>query len=214
MAAFSAGRPKESNPNGDRTALALHGLVADRQVTEGVVAHVALVRRPRRVGVHAQRVELLPGVVVVDLVGALVVPVALPLPLHRIDVVRACHRTRVGDTLVRLSRPSRCRRALGRPIRGSPAPGTRRGGFSSTAIVDLHHWGRSSAGRAPDWQSGGSWVQVPSPPPTITVLSPAWALCHRTYSPRLSLEGRRRSTLQRTADQAILRQANWIAPGR
>ena len=97
MAAFSAGRPKESKPNGAEHGLALHGLVADDQVTEGVVADVALVRRPRGVGVHAQRVELLPRVVVVDLVGALVVPVALPLALDRFDVVRACHATRVGE---------------------------------------------------------------------------------------------------------------------
>ena len=88
MAAFSAGRPKESKPIGAEDALALHGLVANDQVTEGVVADVPLVRRPRRVGVHAQRVELLPRVVVGDLVGALVDPVTLPLALHRIDVIR------------------------------------------------------------------------------------------------------------------------------
>ena len=67
--------------DGAEHALAQHGLVANDQVTEGVVAHVPLVRRPRRVGVHAQRVELLPGIVVVDLVGAVLRPVALPLAL-------------------------------------------------------------------------------------------------------------------------------------
>ena len=97
MAAFSAGQAEGVEPDGAEDALALHGLVANDQVTEGVVAHVALVRRPRGVGVHAQRVELLPGVVVVDLVGALLGPVALPLRLHRVDVVGACHATRVGD---------------------------------------------------------------------------------------------------------------------
>ncbi len=87
-------------PDRAQDPLALHGLVADGQVAEGVVPDVALVRRPGGVGVHAQRVELLPGIVVVDLVGALVVPVALPLTLHCDHVVRACHGTRVGDTLV------------------------------------------------------------------------------------------------------------------
>ena len=94
------GQAEGVEPDRAQDALALHGLVADGQVAEGVVPDVALVRRPRGIGVHAQRVELLPGVVVVDLVGALVVPVALPFALHRIDVVRACHRTRVGDTPV------------------------------------------------------------------------------------------------------------------
>ena len=95
------GRQAEGvEPDRAQDPLALHGLVADGQVAEGVIPDVALVRRPGGVGVHAQRVELLPGVVVVDLVGALVVPVALPFALHCIDVVRACHATRVGDTLV------------------------------------------------------------------------------------------------------------------
>ena len=154
--------------DGAEDALAQHGLVANDQVTEGVVAHVALVRRARGVGVHAQRVELLPGVVVVDLVGAVLGPVALPLALHRVDVVGACHATRVGDGLElpdqrraglrsRVGVRSPCgqaRRPRAEPERPFP-----------TAIVDLRHWGRSSAGRALDWQSRGSWVQVPSPPP-------------------------------------------------
>ena len=94
------GEAEGVEPDRAEDPFALHGLVADGQVPEGVVPDVALVCRPRGVGVHAQRVELLPGIVVVDLVGALVVPVALPFALHRIDVVRACHPTRVGDTLV------------------------------------------------------------------------------------------------------------------
>ena len=95
------GRQAEGvEPDRAEDPFSLHGLVADGQVPEGVVPHVALVRRPGGVGVHAQCVELLPGIVVVDLVGALVIPVALPFALHRIDVVRACHPTRVGDTLV------------------------------------------------------------------------------------------------------------------
>ena len=161
------GRQAEGvEPDRAQDPFALHGLVADRQVPEGVVPDVALVRRPRGVGVHAQRVELLPGIVIVDLVCALVIPVALPFALHRIDVVCACHPTRVGDTLVG-SEP--CRGRLVGAGRWSNCPsrssGTGQAPASPTANVVLHHWGRSSAGRAPDWQSGGSWVQVPSPPP-------------------------------------------------
>ena len=162
------GQAEGVEPDRAEDALALHGLVADGQVAEGVVADVALVRRPRGVRVHAQRVELLPGIVVVDLVGALVIPVALPLALHRSDVVRACHATRVGDTLV-ASGPNRGGSgAAGRASISERRSGARDGTrwVSPTASVVLHHWGRSSAGRAPDWQSGGSWVQVPSPPPT------------------------------------------------
>ena len=87
MAAFSAGRPKLSNPIGLQHAVAVHGAVADDQVAEGVVAHVAQVGRARRVGVHAEHVERRPGVVVVDLVGALVGPPLLPAGLdllHRV----------------------------------------------------------------------------------------------------------------------------------
>ena len=152
-------------------ALALHGLVADGQVAEGVVPDVPLVRRPGGIGVHAQRVELLPGIVVIDLVGALVVPVALPFALHRIDVVRACHGTRVGDTPVPSGQRRRRFSGRGSPFRGCPGPRSETGRVSSTASVGVHHWGRSSAGRAPDWQSGGSWVQVPSPPQNFRSLS-------------------------------------------
>ena len=80
-------------------ALAQHGLVADGQVAEGVVPHVPLVGRARRVGVHAQRVVLLPRIVVVDPVGAFVLPVALPLLLNCNDVERPGHPTRVGEAI-------------------------------------------------------------------------------------------------------------------
>ena len=89
--------------DGAEHALALHRLVPDRQVTERVVADMSLVGRTGWIGVHAQRVELRAGVVVLYLVGALVVPVALPFALHRADVVRACHDTRVGDAPARPS---------------------------------------------------------------------------------------------------------------
>src|SRR5580698_7987764 len=57
------------------------------------------------------------------------------------------------------ARPPKFRRRLRVNHSGGP------GASASTAKLLSHHWGRSSAGRAPDWQSGGSWVQVPSPPP-------------------------------------------------
>ena len=77
---------------GREHGLALHGLVPDHQVAEGVVAHVALVGRAGRVGVHAEGVEGRSRVVVVDLVGPLVAPALLPLALDRLDVVGPCHR--------------------------------------------------------------------------------------------------------------------------
>ena len=61
-------------------------------------------------------------------------------------------------------------------LRSVPVPpgatSTVPGPTAVTAILSPHHWGRSSAGRAPDWQSGGSWVQVPSPPPLFLVKGP------------------------------------------
>ena len=80
--------------------LAQHRLVADDEVTEGVVAHVALMGRTRGVRVHAERVERRPRVVVVDLVGLLVAPALLPFALDGLDVVFACHPPilRVGCT--------------------------------------------------------------------------------------------------------------------
>ena len=90
--------PEGVEAQGAEDGLAPHGLVAAGQVAERVVADVPLMGGSRGVGVHAQGVELLARVVVVDLVGALFLPVALPLPFHRIDVVPPCHATRVGDT--------------------------------------------------------------------------------------------------------------------
>ena len=180
------GQAEGIEPDRAQDPLALHGLVADGQVAEGVVPDVALVGRPRRVGVHAQRVELLPRIVVVDLVGALVIPVALPLALHRIDVVCACHATRVGDTLVG-SEPNQGVPAGSDGSSIRPSAGVRDGPrrVSPTASVALHHWGRSSAGRAPDWQSGGSWVQVPSPPPKFLMRASGFGRkFRRTIRPR------------------------------
>ena len=76
---------------GRENGLTLHRLVADDEVAKGVVAHVALMGRPRRVRVHAEDVEGRPGVVVVDLVGPLVQPPLLPLPLDGVEFVRPRH---------------------------------------------------------------------------------------------------------------------------
>ena len=125
MAAFSAGRPKESKPIGREHGVAVHGAVADDQVAEGVVAHVTLVGRPARVRVHAQHVERGPGVVVLDLVGAASVPAVLPLALDLLDVVRlGCHagshgRGRARPILLLLTD---AQRALARARRGSSLP--------------------------------------------------------------------------------------------
>ncbi len=59
-----------------------HGPMTDQQVTEGVVADVAHVRRARRVRVHAEHVPGRTGIGGIDLVGALVGPALLPLLLH------------------------------------------------------------------------------------------------------------------------------------
>lgn len=67
------------------------------------------------------------------------------------------------------TRPGRRNQAPATPLGGYPAAQDESGWGSRTAKFDLHHWGRSSAGRAPDWQSGGSWVQVPSPPPKFLI---------------------------------------------
>ena len=80
MAAFSAGSPKESNPNGDKNCLPVHRAVPDEKIAERVVADVALVGRPARVRVHAKDVRGRARVVHVHLVGVLVDPALLPAP--------------------------------------------------------------------------------------------------------------------------------------
>ena len=163
--------------------LTQHGAVADQQVAEGVVADVAHVGGPRRVGVHGQDVGRGARIVGVHLVGALVGPALLPFLLDFDDVVGPCHGSRwyrgasrprcpcrpgaegsvdpcqaasPGSATmdipswrrVRVARPDRCSRGI-RPVDCVPSGQLR---------------GRSSAGRALDWQSRGSWVRVPSPP--------------------------------------------------
>ena len=90
--------------------VAVHRAVADVEVAEGVVADVAHVRRTARVRVHAQRVPVGAGVVVVDLVGAVLGPVGLPLLLDHLGVVAVSHR----PDIVRGGRRTPCARS--RPV--------------------------------------------------------------------------------------------------
>ena len=86
------GRQAEAvEPDGAEHGVALHGALADQQVTEGVVADVALMGGAARVGVHAEHVVGRARVVVVDLVGAVVGPAPLPFGLDRLGVVLLCH---------------------------------------------------------------------------------------------------------------------------
>ena len=64
MAAFSAGMPKASQPIGCSTLKPRRALVARHHVAHRVVAHVAHVDAPRRIGEHLQHVVFRPRVVV------------------------------------------------------------------------------------------------------------------------------------------------------
>jgi len=81
MAAFSAGRPKESNPKARETGLAQHGPVAHVDVRRRCRSERVPGGRARRVRVHAQGVVALALIVVVDLVRAVLEPAVLPLLL-------------------------------------------------------------------------------------------------------------------------------------
>ena len=59
MAAFSAGRPNESQPMGCKHVVALHPHVARQRVADGVVAHVSHVQRAGGIRQHLQHVILL-----------------------------------------------------------------------------------------------------------------------------------------------------------
>src|SRR5580658_2783809 len=74
----------------------LHRPVTDEEVAEGVVADVALVRRPARVGVHAEHVIRRARIVRVDLVGAVVRPAPLPALFDLGEVVDLCHPPRIA----------------------------------------------------------------------------------------------------------------------
>src|ERR1019366_3494701 len=83
--------------------LSEHGLVADHDVTERVVADVTLVRGTRRVGIHAKHVVALARVLVIDVVGPLVEPDRLPLLLSGNNAKRAAHYDILGNKRPSLS---------------------------------------------------------------------------------------------------------------
>ena len=96
------GRQAEAvEAHGRQHGVAVHRAIADDQVAEGVVAHVSHVGPAARVRIHAQRVVVRAGVVVVDLVRAVVAPVRLPFGLDGLWVIgvagarlgHAAHRT-------------------------------------------------------------------------------------------------------------------------
>ena len=84
-------QPEAVEPDGAEDGVTLHRALADEEVTEGVVADVALVGRPARVRVHAEHVVRRARVVVVDLVGALLGPAPLPFGLDGLGVVLLRH---------------------------------------------------------------------------------------------------------------------------
>ena len=131
-------------------AVSLHRAEADDRIADGVVADVALMCRPARIGVHAQHVVGGPRIVIVDLVGTPRGPALLPARLDLFEVVVLNHRFRLT--------------AESAFFEARPRGDVRESSDTSTGNI----WpsrGRSSAGRALDWQSRGSRVQVPSPPP-------------------------------------------------
>ena len=85
------GQAEGVEAEGGQHGVALHPAVAHDQVAEGVVAHVAHVRPPARVGVHRQHVVLGLRIPRIDLVGPLRGPPLLPLPLDGLRVVALGH---------------------------------------------------------------------------------------------------------------------------
>ncbi len=165
---------------GAQYGVALHRPVPDQDVAKGVVADVALVGGPTWVGVHAKHVVRRPGVVELYPVGAVLVPAPLPALFNLAKVVFR-HGTRLVGRCgplrgalrhePRHERPVSSRRLSWSEPDADAAivpPSTRRQFGRPTSARRIECWhprGRSSVGRAPDWQSGGSRVRVPSPPP-------------------------------------------------
>ncbi len=108
-----SGQTEAVETNGRQHVVTLHRAMADVQIAEGVVAHMPLVSRARRVGIHAEHVGAGSVAVVGHLVGALVGPVRLPALLDPLYVVR--HQGIVKD------RPAPTGRILARNPRRSAA---------------------------------------------------------------------------------------------
>ena len=87
MAAFSAGRPNASQPNGMQDVEPLSALQAGDDVANHVVADVADVRVPGGVREHLEAVELGLRLVDLDLEGAGFGPALLPLRLDDLGFV-------------------------------------------------------------------------------------------------------------------------------
>ena len=86
------GRQTEGvKPKGGKDGFTQHRLVANDEVSEGVVADVSLVGRSRGVRVHAKGVEALARIVIVDFVETRLTPPLLPLAFQLHNIKRACH---------------------------------------------------------------------------------------------------------------------------
>ena len=85
-------QPEGVEPDGRQHTISPHGAVADQEVAHRVVPHVTHVGRTARVRIHREHVEGRAGVVVVDLIGALVGPPLLPAGLDALGVVALGHR--------------------------------------------------------------------------------------------------------------------------
>ena len=122
IAAFSAGSPKASQPNGCRTLKPAHAARTRHHVADDVVADVPHVRVPGRVREHLEAVELRLGRVFGRLERAGVDPALLPLAvqflrsiLSHVKNYRPCHSAAPGPRARAAS--ARSPRPVGRPHR-------------------------------------------------------------------------------------------------
>ena len=124
IAAFSAGRPKASQPNGMQHVVAAHPLHARHHVADDVVADVADVRVPGRVREHLEAVELRARRVGGHLERARRGPALLPLPVEFLRTIVG-HTGATGSGL-RASGYGEMRAVAGRILWTRPRAGTTR----------------------------------------------------------------------------------------
>jgi hypothetical protein len=99
-------------------------------------------------------------------------------------------------------------------------PRAQQANWAKFSDLQIRHFrGRSSAGRAPDWQSGGSWVQVPSPPHNAVDRCESAGPNGRRIRVRRPLWRTRFSDLARRARSRIRRAevggpSRWVPNGR
>lgn len=72
--------------------LALHALVTADHIADAVITHVAHVQSARRVGEHAQAIELFLAGILGDLEALIVIPVLLGLGFDLIGAILCVHR--------------------------------------------------------------------------------------------------------------------------